>query len=199
MQDEKANALFEAAKLLADDKSKDAEQIVNEKYPFIPIKCEKRRYTKRQLMEQFFRDGFIDRYSGKRLINPGMLRTMSTKMPTAFPYQSNWKTDACHIAYWDYYPTLDHVFPISLGGKDAPENWVTTSMAYNSAKSNFTLEDLGLSLRDKGNIKDLDGLSYLFIKIVDKDKSLLNIRVIKEWYVVTKEMIEKIDIFLSID
>lgn len=98
---------------------------------------------------------------------------MSTKIPAAFPYQSNWKTDACHIAYLDYYPTLDYVFPISLGGKDTPENWVTTSMAYNSAKSNFTLEDLGLSLKDKGSIKDWDGLSYLFIKIVEKDKSLL--------------------------
>lgn len=30
-------------------------------------------------MEQFFRDGFIDRYSGKKLINPGMLLTMSVK------------------------------------------------------------------------------------------------------------------------
>lgn len=71
MQDEKANVLFEAAKLLADDKTKDAEQIVNEKYPFIPIKCEKRRYTKRQLMEQFFIDGFIDRYSGKKTYKSG--------------------------------------------------------------------------------------------------------------------------------
>lgn len=40
MQDKKANILFEAAKLLADDKPKDAEQIINEKHPFIPIKCE---------------------------------------------------------------------------------------------------------------------------------------------------------------
>ena len=70
-------------------------------------------------------------------------------------------------------------------------------MAYNSAKSNFTLEDLGISLKDKGNIKNWDGLSCLFIKIVEKDKSLLNIRVIKEWYVVTKEMIEKFDIFID--
>lgn len=137
---EHIDALLHAAKLPANDEIKEAEKIIKEKYPFIPIKRENRKATKKQLMEQFFRDGFIDRYSGKKLINPGMLLTMSVKMPKTFPYQPNWKTDECHIAYWDYYPTLDHIYPISLGGKDTPENWASTSMVYNSAKSNFTLE-----------------------------------------------------------
>lgn len=191
MQDEKIDALYEAARLLADNEINVAEQIINEKYPFIPIRHEKRRYTARQLMNQFFNDGFIDRYSGKKLINPGMLRTMSTLMPTAFPYQSAWKTDECHIAYWDYYPTLDHIFPVALGGKDTSENWVTTSMACNSAKSNFTLEELGLTLKDKGDLKKWDGLSELFVKIVDRNTSLLDIKVIKDWYTVTKETMKK--------
>ena len=109
---EEVNALFNAAKLLANGKIKEAENIIKKKYPFIPIKRESRKATTRQLMEQFFRDGFIDRYSGKKLVNPGMLRTMSVKIPKAFPYQPNWKIDECHIAYWDHYPTLDHIYPI---------------------------------------------------------------------------------------
>lgn len=76
---EHIDALLHAAKLLANDEIKEAEKIIKEKYPFIPIKRENRKATKKQLMEQFFRDGFIDRYSGKKLINPGMLLTMSVK------------------------------------------------------------------------------------------------------------------------
>lgn len=191
MQDEKIDTLYEVARLLADNEIDAAEQIMNERYPFVPIKREKRNNTPRQLMEQFLSDGFIDRYSGKKLINPGMLRTMSALMPTAFPYQSGWKTDECHIAYWEYYPTLDHISPVSLGGKDASENWVTTSISCNSAKSNFTLEELGLTLKDKGNLKEWDGLSELFIKIAEKNTYLLDIKAIKNWYTVTKETIKK--------
>lgn len=194
---EQIDALFEAAKLLANDEIKEAEKIIKEKYPFIPIKHENgknRKATKKQLMEQFFRDGFIDRYSGKKLINPGMLLTMSVKMPKEFPYQSNWKTDECHIAYWNYYPTLDHIYPISLGGKDTPENWASTSMVYNSFKSNFTLEQIGWTLKNKGNIKDWDGLSNFFIKIVEKDESLIKNKVIKSWYTITKETMQKFDL-----
>lgn len=187
------NALCTAAKLLANDKIEEAEKIIREKYPFTPIKRESRKASAKQLMEQFFRDGFIDRYSGKKLVNPGMLRTMSLKIPEAFPYQSSWKVDECHIAYWDYYPTLDHIYPISLGGKDVPENWASTSMVYNSAKSNFTLEQIGWTLKEKGNMKDWDGLSSYFITTVEKDKSLLEIKAIKSWYTITKETMEKFD------
>lgn len=195
MQDkEEVDALFHAARSLADGKIKEAEYIIEKKYPFIPIKRESRRATTRQLMEQFFKDGFIDRYSGKKLVNPGMLRTMSVKIPKAFPYQPNWKIDECHIAYWDHYPTLDHIYPISLGGKDTPENWASTSMVYNSAKSNFTLEQIGWTLKDKGDLKDWDGLSSLFIKIVEKDQTLSEIKVIRSWYDITKETMKKFNV-----
>ncbi|HBZ29901.1 MAG TPA: HNH endonuclease, partial [Nitrosomonas nitrosa] len=29
--------------------------------------------------------------------------------------------DACHIAYWELSPTLDHVVPVTLGGA---EKWI---------------------------------------------------------------------------
>ncbi len=57
-----------------------------------------------------------------------MLRVMSEKMPDVFPFQAHWKTDECHMAYWDYQPTVDHIKPIALGGKDKPSNWAATSM-----------------------------------------------------------------------
>ena len=158
MTDDKAEVLRQVAILLHNKNFVLAEKMVNEKYPFTPIESSGRNYTVKQMVTQFFNDGFIDRYSGKRLVNPGILRIMSEMLPEAFPYQAHWKTDECHMAYWDLQPTVDHIYPVSLGGKDTSENWATTSMVNNSIKNNFTLEQLGWTLKDKGDIQNWDGL-----------------------------------------
>lgn len=191
MIDAKLDAIIHATQCLRNDDCDTAEKVLNANYPFIPIKSEGRNYTIKQMIAQFFRDGFIDRYSGKRLVNPGLLRIISALLPNAFPYHPHWKTDECHIAYWDYQPTVDHIYPVSLGGKDAPENWATTSMVNNSAKSNFTLEQLGWTLKDKGNIRDWDGLSKMFVDIVEQNPHLLTIGRVKDYYRATKETIEE--------
>ena len=126
------------------------------------------------------------------MVNPGILRIMSEMLPEAFPYQAHWKTDECHMAYWDLQPTVDHIYPVSLGGKDTSENWATTSMVNNSIKNNFTLEQLGWTLKDKGDIQNWDGLSKIFLEIVEQDKSLLHISRIKSYYTATKEVMEKL-------
>lgn len=192
MTDDKAEVLRQVAILLHNKNFVLAEKMVNEKYPFTPIESSGRNYTVKQMVTQFFNDGFIDRYSGKRLVNPGILRIMSEMLPEAFPYQAHWKTDECHMAYWDLQPTVDHIYPVSLGGKDTSENWATTSMVNNSIKNNFTLEQLGWTLKDKGDIQNWDGLSKIFLEIVEQDKSLLHISRIKSYYTATKEVMEKL-------
>ena len=172
-------------------------QVIDENYPFVPIKKEGRHYTIKQMTEQFFRDGFIDRYTGQRLVNPGMLRVLSEEIPNSFPFQEHWKTDSCHIAYWEYQPTVDHIYPVSLGGKDEPENWASTSMINNSVKSNFTLEQLGWTLKDKGNINDWDGLSALFVQIVLKNTELLKIKRIKDWFTATRAILTELDLLYN--
>lgn len=194
MNDFKVDVLIQATSFLKNKDITSAKEIIKERYPFVPIKSNGRNYTTKQMIAQFFRDGFIDRYSGKRLINPGLLRVLSAMMPDTFPYQAHWKTDECHIAYWDYQPTVDHIYPVSLGGEDSQENWATTSMVNNSAKSNFTLEQLGWTLKDKGDIKDWDGLSKIFIELVEKDTSLLKVGRIKSYYVATKEIMKELDL-----
>ncbi|MFZ1427770.1 MAG: hypothetical protein WAS21_13460 [Geminicoccaceae bacterium] len=47
----------------------------------------------------FTRDGFVDRYSGERLVFPGTLRLLAKLLPNEFPFHSNWRTDACHFAF----------------------------------------------------------------------------------------------------
>ena len=170
-----------ALKLLQGDILK-AKEIINEEYTFQVVLIEKRGYSDKQKMEQFVKDGFIDRYSGQKLINPGLLKVMSYYMPDAFPYQAHWKMSECHRAYWEYVPTVDHIVPISLGGADDIKNRVTTSMLHNSIKSNWTLEQLNWKLYEPGKLEDYDGLTSLFIQLVNANKDMLKDNYIKKWY-----------------
>jgi len=61
----------------------------------------------------FARDGFIDRYRGSRLIFPPVLRLLSLYLPKEFPYHKNGKMTEGHMAYWELFPTVDHVVPSS--------------------------------------------------------------------------------------
>lgn len=170
-----------ALKLLQGDILK-AKELINEEYPFQMLSKEKRKYTDKQKMKQFIKDGFIDRYSGQKLINPGLLKVMSYYMPDVFPYQSHWKMSECHRAYWEYVPIVDHIIPIASGGANDVKNRVTTSMLHNSIKSNWTLEQLNWKLHEPGKFIDYDGLTSLFVRLVNANKNLLQDNYIKRWY-----------------
>jgi hypothetical protein len=92
--------------------------VLDEAYPFVRLVNVGRRYTLPQMVTQFLRDGFVDRFSGDRLIFPPVLRVLSLTMPDRFPFHPNWKMSETHPAYWDLCPTIDHVTPVSLGGAD---------------------------------------------------------------------------------
>jgi hypothetical protein len=143
-------------------------------YPFIPIERAIRRYTPSQCTAIFFRDGFIDRYSGARLIFPGTLRLLSKILKDDFPYHRNWRTDACHWAFYELFPTVDHKVPITRGGTNDPENLMTTSQLNNSAKANFLIEELRWTLHDPGNPQEWDGLTSWFVSQIQRDKMLLS-------------------------
>ena len=64
-----------------------ARKIISTDYPFVPYSKASRSYTERQKTKIFIRDGFIDRYSGERLVFPGTLRLLSLLIPDEFPYQ----------------------------------------------------------------------------------------------------------------
>ena len=170
-----------AINLLSQNKS-EAIKIIQNDYPFVYLPREKRTYTDKQKIKQFVKDGFIDRYSGQRLVNPGLLKVISYYLPDVFPYHPHWKMDECHNAYWELIPTVDHIHPIALGGADSEENYATTSMLHNSIKNNWTLEQLQWSLYPAGDYTDWDGLTGLFIKLVEQDKELLKDAYIKRWY-----------------
>jgi hypothetical protein len=160
----------------------EARQILRAEYPFVPTSSEGRRYTAVQSLQVFKRDGFIDRYSGQRLVFPGILRLLARLLPQEFPYHPNWKMAETHPAFWELFPTIDHVLPVARGGADSEENWVTTSMLRNAAKANWTLEELGWSLYPAGSPGAWDGLTAIFVEFVDSERSVLEDAYLRRWY-----------------
>ena len=179
--DEKLEIIKQAGELLLQNSKDAALNLINNNYRFTYQSVEKRNYSG-QRMKIFARDGFIDRYSGKPLVNPGMLKILSVYYPEDFPYQAHWKMTETHIAYWEYVPTIDHIEPIAAGGADDEHNWVSTSMLNNAIKSNWTLKQLGWELYEPGALNEWDGLSHLFVQLVNHDEKLLEDTYIKTWY-----------------
>ena len=167
-----------------------SKEIIKENYPFTMVETNQRYYSKAKLLQIFVRDGFIDRYSKEKLIFPGALRVLSELMPEEFPYQEHWKMSECHIAWWQLFPTVDHVKPIARGGSNDDENLVCTSMLRNSAKGNFLLEELGWEKLPAGNFADWDGMINWFIQYVDVNTDLLKCGYIEEWYKAAKKFMK---------
>lgn len=185
---EKALIIMEACTALLNNSKESAIEVINYKYKFVNKEIRSRSYTKKQKMKVFLRDGFIDRYTGDKLLIPGILKVLSVYYPKEFPYQAHWKMEQTHIAYWELVPTIDHIIPIAVGGEDKEENWVTTSMLHNSIKSNWTLDQIGWKVVNPGNLKEWDGLTNLFIALVENDNELLKDTYIKRWYMLVKSM-----------
>src|SRR6476646_3554515 len=110
---DKSDILVRVCEALGSGNPSDASAIILNEYPFIPLENVGRRYTALQCTRVFVRDGFVDRYTGSRLVFPGTLRLISRLLPNEFPFHRNWKSDACHFAFYELFPTIDHLVPIS--------------------------------------------------------------------------------------
>jgi hypothetical protein len=66
-----------ACNALAEGDLEGAKRIVEMEYPHRPLKPNSRNCTEQQSTKIFVKDGFIDRYSGKRLVFPPVLRLLS--------------------------------------------------------------------------------------------------------------------------
>lgn len=163
-----------------------ASELVRKEYPFDSPKKGTRNYTMEEMLDVFIRDGFIDRYSGQKLIHPGMLRAMSELLAEGvFPYEPHWKTSDCHPAYWKYQPSIDHKVPVSLNGEDKKDNWITTSFSRNQAKGNASLEQIGWEIKPCGNFEEWDGLTHDFLAVYELYPNLHKVDRIRKWYQAT--------------
>ena len=138
---------------------------------YLQDKLHTRQYSKNKMVRIFLRDGFIDRYSGEKLLFPGIIRLLTLEVPQIFKYHVNWKMSETHMIYWDLFPTIDHITPIARGGSNSEDNWITTNQLRNSAKSNFTLEELGWKILPKGNLDEWDGLCSVFLRWINSNEN----------------------------
>jgi hypothetical protein len=152
------------------------------KLPFTARSAESRKYAHSQCTKIFFRDGFIDRYTGAKLVFPETLRLLSNFFPHDFPYHRNWRMDACHAAYYELFPTVDHKVPITRKGTNDENNLVTTSQLNNSRKANFLIEELGWTLHPQGNPQGWDGLTSWFVGQIQQHNELQSDRSLTQWY-----------------
>lgn len=156
---DKAFLIKMICELLLNNKKQDCIDFAEENYPFVGNKLKKRQYSKYQMCRVFLRDGFIDRYSGDKLLFPGLIKILSMEFPDIFKYHRNWKISDTHMIYWDLCPTIDHLIPITRGGQDIETNWITT----------WTVEELGWKIQDKGELDNWDGLIHYFIDLTNKN------------------------------
>lgn len=159
-----------------------AKDIARWEYPFKISERSKRKITDVARTRIFIRDGFIDRYSGQKLVYPGTIMLLTVLLPNEFPYHPNWKMDAGHVFLWELWPTIDHVFPIARGGADNESNWVCASMLRNGIKSNWTLDEIGWRLLPPGDFKEWDGLIHWFVEYIGKHENILENKGISRWY-----------------
>jgi 5-methylcytosine-specific restriction endonuclease McrA len=186
---EKSAAIAAVCRALQAGQLDEASSLAKRDYPFAPEAITKREYGPVESTRVFIRDGFIDRYTGDRLVFPPVLRVLSRVLPADFPYHPNWKTDVTHPAYWEVGATVDHVVPVTRGGADDESNWVTTSMARNSAKMNWTLEDLGWTMHRPGSMKDWDGLLGWFLAYTTDHPSTLTSASVRSWHRAAKMLV----------
>lgn len=179
------------SQMLCSDECQEAEALLRTELPFEAPTNAGRNYSIATKLLVYFRDRFIDRYSGEKLLNPGYLRALSRLFPETFPFHSNWKMGQCHMAFWQYTPTIDHLVPVARGGADDGSNWVTTNMLHNAAKSNWLMEELAWKLHPPGNWQDWCGLSEKFVQIEELNPQLREDSYIRQWYSATRKMIAK--------
>ena len=179
---QRAEILASICQLITEGRLGDARTSLLTEYPSAKATTSRKPWSKARLVRVFLRDGFTDRYFGERLVFPGTLRALSIVLTEAFPYHPNWKQSATHPAFYELYPTIDHIFPVARGGADDESNVVTTSMLRNSAKANWLLEELGWSLDLAPIAPGWDGLVGWFRSAWIAHEALHHDVAVRQWH-----------------
>ena len=182
LTNDKVDAIAEVCSALRTSEKGRAIEVLTDRYPFDPQPVTSRKYGPLESTRVFIRDGLIDRYSGDRLIFPPVFRLISLQLPEQFPFHPNWKTDKTHPAYDALGCTVDHLQPVTQGGADDDSNWVTTSMAHNFAKGNYSLDQLGWTLHPPGDFGKWDGLLDWFLEFTAMHPESLDTSNLRQWH-----------------
>src|SRR5688500_15046608 len=107
----RATSLSELTAALANGDLGGAEEIAVREFAWQLDRNERSPISKGTAIKVFFRDRFLDRYSGSKLVFPGALVAIGRLMPQHFPIHPTWKAGHSHDVFWELWPVVDHVLP----------------------------------------------------------------------------------------
>jgi len=97
------------------------------------------------------------------------------------PFHPHGLMTQCHMMFWELLPSVDHVVPVARGGADAEPNWATCSMVRNSIKSNWSLDEIGWTLRPPGDFGAWDGATRWFVEQTNVRPELMQEGYVRRW------------------
>ena len=179
----RAERLSDIAEALAIGEVARAKDLAASHFPWERTLTKRKGISPVRALGVFVRDRFIDRYSGSKLLFPGALLAVGVLLPDQFPTHPNWKAGESHHVFWELWPVIDHVHPVTRGGAHDEANFVTTSTNNNNAKGNALLSELEWQLLPQpGPEETWDGLVSWYRRIVDLRGDLLFNSQIKTWH-----------------
>ena len=181
----KIATINEVCQALSNGNLNAAKRLVQEEYPFIDARGPfKRVYTATECTRVFIRDGFIDRYTGTRMVFPGTLRLLSAELGNSvFPFQANGRVEVTHPAFWELYPTVDHNDAMGHRGHDEMSNLITANVLTVIAKRASRLQHLGgWKMVAPGSFEQWDGTIWWFADYVARREDLLRNAHLMTWF-----------------
>ena len=182
----RASSLSQVASRLTEQGAEQAAVLGKALFPWIESQTERAAVPPQRAFRIFLRDRFTDRYSGSQLVFPGALLAMGLLMPHAFPIHPTWKVSKSHEIYWELWPVIDHVQPVTRHGSNDDANLVTTSTRNNTAKGASLLSELGWSLRPIPEVPTgstpWDGLMGWFLDVVKAHPQLMDHSQLRSWH-----------------
>lgn len=178
----RAESLRHVASALLSGGAESARALAQEHFPWTASTTSRLTPSRSLALKVFQRDRFIDRYSGSRLVFPGTLLALGSLLPDAFPMSATWKVSESHEIFWELWPVVDHVVPVTRQGGNDLGNLVTTSTVNNSAKGAALVGELNWTLLPEPSPSESwDGMTTWFRSALEAHPGLLSNSALRGW------------------
>jgi len=159
--------------------------------------------TERQI-QVFLRDGCIDRYTGQRLLFPGVIYLLGSvgyknaytgPLREVLPWVKNWPRDdnpekgkpRAHSIIYDIECTWDHLHPVAAGGDYPLNNLYTTSMWNQAVKGDQLMLNPINPRFPEGDLQQWDGLLGWALAYIDENRPVLS-KSFQDYFVVSRSV-----------
>lgn len=117
------------------------------------------------------RDGWTCRYCHDAVFFAPVLKVLDEMNPGCGYYHKNGKTGAMVEVFQRKWASVDHVLPVSHGGGNSTENYVTACWGCNlDLNDDMESKPQPKSIHQENKTMGWDGLSGLYIKFGPKDE-----------------------------